>query len=186
MSKFDKLELQEHLANLHCGVAVIKVGGSSEVEVGEKKDRYDDALNATHTAVEEVILPGGGVALLRASPALSTNSSGTSNLPTNADAKLMPTTNFDQDLGVSIIRRALTHPARTILNKAGEETSVVGTLLAQYGAPDKFAWEYDAQNGKYVDMVKAEIVHPLRVRTALVVASGVASLLTTSERVVRA
>jgi len=182
-SDYDKSKLQERLAKLSGGVAVIKVGGSSEVEVGEKKDRYDDALNATRAAVEEGILPGGGVALLKASLALSTNSPGTSNLPTNADAKPVPTANFDQDLGVTIIRRALTHPARTILNNAGEESSViVGTLLAQYGAPDKFAWGYDAQKGEYVDMIKAGIVDPLKVvRTALVDASGVASLLTTSE-----
>lgn len=132
-SEFDKMKLQEWLAKLSGGVVAIKVGGSSEVKVGEKKDGYDDA-------VEEGILPGGGVALLKASLALSTDSPGTSNLPTNADAKPVPTANFDQDLGVSIIRRALTHPARTILNNAGEEASViVGTLLAQYGAPDKFA-----------------------------------------------
>jgi chaperonin GroEL len=182
-SEFDKTKLQERLAKLSGGVAVIKVGGSSEVEVGEKKDRYDDALNATRAAVEEGILPGGGVALLKASLSLSTNSPGTSNLPTNADAKPVPTTNFDQDLGVSIIRRALTHPARTILHNAGEESSViVGTLLSQYGAPDKFAWGYDAQKGEYIDMIKAGIVDPLKVvRTALVDASGVASLLTTSE-----
>jgi chaperonin GroEL len=182
-SEFDKTKLQERLAKLSGGVAVIKVGGSSEVEVGEKKDRYDDALNATRAAVEEGILPGGGVALLKASLSLSTNSPGTSNLPTNPDAKPVPTANFDQDLGVTIIRRALTNPARTILSNAGEESSViVGTLLSQYGAPDKFSWGYDASKGEYVDMIKAGIVDPLKVvRTALVDASGVASLLTTSE-----
>ncbi|KIM91787.1 hypothetical protein PILCRDRAFT_811057 [Piloderma croceum F 1598] len=182
-SEYDKTKLQERLAKLSGGVAVIKVGGSSEVEVGEKKDRYDDALNATRAAVEEGILPGGGVALLKASLVLTTNSPGSANLPTNADAKPVPTANFDQDLGVTIIRRALTHPARAIMHNAGEESSViVGTLLAQYGAPDKFAWGYDAQKGEYVDMIKAGIVDPLKVvRTALVDASGVASLLTTSE-----
>jgi chaperonin GroEL len=182
-SEFDKTKLQERLAKLSGGVAVIKVGGSSEVEVGEKKDRYDDALNATRAAIEEGILPGGGVALLKASLSLSTNSPGTSNLPTNTDAKPVPTANFDQDLGVSIIRHALTHPARMILHNAGEESSViVGSLLSQYGAPDKFAWGYDAQKGEYVDMIKAGIVDLLKVvRTALVDASGVASLLTTSE-----
>jgi chaperonin GroEL len=182
-SEYDKTKLQERLAKLSGGVAVIKVGGSSEVEVGEKKDRYDDALNATRAAVEEGILPGGGVALLKASLVLTTNSPGSANLPTNADAKPVPTANFDQDLGVTIIRRALTHPARAIMHNAGEESSViVGTLLSQYGAPDKFAWGYDAQKGEYVDMIKAGIVDPLKVvRTALVDASGVASLLTTSE-----
>jgi chaperonin GroEL len=182
-SEYDKTKLQERLAKLSGGVAVIKVGGSSEVEVGEKKDRYDDALNATRAAVEEGILPGGGVALLKASLVLTTNSPGSANLPTNADAKPVLTANFDQDLGVTIIRRALTHPARAIMHNAGEESSViVGTLLSQYGTPDKFAWGYDAQKGEYVDMIKAGIVDPLKVvRTALVDASGVASLLTTSE-----
>ncbi|KAH8078412.1 chaperonin GroL [Cristinia sonorae] len=183
-SEFDRTKLQERLAKLSGGVAVIKVGGSSEVEVGEKKDRYDDALNATRAAVEEGILPGGGVALLKASLALSSNSPGSNNSASlNPDVKPIPTANFDQDLGVSIIKRALTYPSRTILKNAGEEASViVGTLQSQYGSPDKFAWGYDASKGEYVDMVKAGIVDPLKVvRTALVDAAGVASLLTTSE-----
>ncbi|KAI0051272.1 chaperonin GroL [Auriscalpium vulgare] len=185
-SDFDRTKLQERLAKLSGGVAVIKVGGSSEVEVGEKKDRYDDALNATRAAVEEGILPGGGVALLKASLALSSAAPGTqasSSAPTNPDVKPIQTANFDQDLGVSIIRRALTRPTRTILTNAGEEASViVGTLAAQYGTPDQFAWGYDASKGEYVDMIKAGIVDPLKVvRTALVDAAGVASLLTTSE-----
>jgi chaperonin GroEL len=182
-SEFDKTRLQEPLAKLRGGsLAVIKVGGSSEVEVGEKKDWYNDALNATRTAVEEGILPGGSAALLKASLALFTNSPGTSNLSTNSDAKPIPTANIDQDLGVSIIRLALMHPARTILNNGEEASVIIGTLLAQYGAPDKFAWGYDAQNGEYVDLIKAGIIVPLKVvRTALMDASGVASLLTTSE-----
>ncbi|OBZ72799.1 Heat shock protein 60, mitochondrial [Grifola frondosa] len=183
-SQFDRTKLQERLAKLSGGVAVIKVGGSSEVEVSEKKDRYDDALNATRAAVEEGILPGGGIALLKASLALTSNNPGGQNsLPTSPDAKTIPTANFDQDLGVAIIRRALTNPSRTILSNAGEESSViVGTLLNQYGAPDKFSWGYDASKGEYVDMIKAGIVDPLKVvRTALVDAAGVASLLTTSE-----
>ncbi|CAL1713838.1 unnamed protein product [Somion occarium] len=182
-SEFDRTKLQERLAKLSGGVAVIKVGGSSEVEVGEKKDRYDDALNATRAAVEEGILPGGGVALLKASLALSSNAPGSNSKPSNPDVKPIQTANFDQDLGVSIIKRALTHPARTILKNAGEEASViVGTLQSQYGTPDKFAWGYDASKGEYVDMIKAGIVDPLKVvRTALVDAAGVASLLTTSE-----
>ncbi|KIK92160.1 hypothetical protein PAXRUDRAFT_830223 [Paxillus rubicundulus Ve08.2h10] len=182
-SEFDKTKLQERLAKLSGGVAVIKVGGSSEVEVGEKKDRYDDALNATRAAVEEGILPGGGVALLKASLALATNSPGSTNPPSSPDAKVVPTINFDQDLGVNIIRRALTNPARTILSNAGEESSViVGTLLNQYGGAENFAMGYDASKGEYVDMIKAGIVDPLKVvRTALVDAAGVASLLTTSE-----
>ncbi|EDR08934.1 uncharacterized protein LACBIDRAFT_184661 [Laccaria bicolor S238N-H82] len=184
-SDFDRSKLQERLAKLSGGVAVIKVGGSSEVEVGEKKDRYDDALNATRAAVEEGILPGGGVALLKASLQLATSSpaAGSTSSPVSPDAKPISTINFDQELGVAIIRRALTNPARTILTNAGEESSViVGTLLKTYGGADKFAWGYDAAKGEYVDMIKAGIVDPLKVvRTALVDASGVASLLTTSE-----
>ncbi|KAG5642943.1 chaperonin [Asterophora parasitica] len=186
-SEYDRSKLQERLAKLSGGVAVIKVGGASEVEVGEKKDRYDDALNATRAAVEEGILPGGGVALLKASLILATTSpgsgAGSASSPTSPNAAPIPTANFDQELGVAIIRRALTNPARAILNNAGEESSViVGTLLGQYGSDDKFGWGYDASKGEYVDMVKAGIVDPLKVvRTALVDASGVASLLTTSE-----
>jgi chaperonin GroEL len=184
-SDYDRQKLQERLAKLSGGVAVIKVGGSSEVEVSEKKDRYDDALNATRAAVEEGILPGGGVALLKASLAVTTNNpaSTTSKLPTSIDAQVIPTANFDQELGVSIIRRALTEPARTILNNAGEESSIIiGQLVGQYGTTDKFSWGYDASKGEYVDMIKAGIVDPLKVvRTALVDAAGVASLLTTSE-----
>jgi chaperonin GroEL len=121
--------------------------------------------------------------LLKASLVLPTNSPGSAKLPTNADANPVPTTNFDQDLGVTIIRRALTHPARAIIHNAGEKSSVIiGTLLSQYGGLDKLAWGYDAQKGEHVDMIKAGIVDPLKVvRTALVDASGVASLLTTSE-----
>lgn len=182
-SEHDQTKVQERLGKLSGGVAVIKVGGSSEVEVGEKKDRYDDALNATRAAVEEGIPPGGGVALLKASLVLPTNSPGSAKPPTNADAKPVPTANFDQDLGVTIIHRALTHPARAIIQNAGEESSIIiGTLLSQYSGPDKFAWGYDALKGEYVDMIKARIVDPLKVvRTVLVDASGVASLLTTSE-----
>jgi chaperonin GroEL len=188
-SDYDRTKLQERLAKLSGGVAVIKVGGSSEVEVGEKKDRYDDALNATRAAVEEGILPGGGVALLKASLALTSSTPGaantslSSNTPANPDVKPIQTANFDQDLGVSIIRRALQRPTRTILNNAGEESSViVGALSSQYGTPEKFAWGYDASKGEYCDMIKAGIVDPLKVvRTALVDAAGVASLLTTSE-----
>ena len=157
-SEYDRTKLSERLAKLSGGVAVIKVGGSSEVEVGEKKDRFDDALNATRAAVEEGILPGGGVALLKASLALS------------ADSPAIKTTNFDQSLGVSIIRKALTKPAKMIVENAGEEGSViVGTLLEKYGSEDKFGWGYDAGKGVYCDMISAGIVDPLKVvRTALV------------------
>lgn len=177
-SEFDKTKLQERLAKLSGGVAVIKVGGSSEVEVGEKKDRYDDALNATRAAVEEGILPGGGVALLKASLALKTAAPGE---PASSDPDVIPTANFDQGLGVSIIRRALAQPARTILSNAGEEASViVGTLINSSNT--SFAYGYDASKGEYTDMIARGIVDPLKVvRTALVDAAGVASLLTTSE-----
>ncbi|KAI0733857.1 chaperonin GroL [Fomitopsis betulina] len=187
-SEYDRTKLQERLAKLSGGVAVIKVGGSSEVEVGEKKDRYDDALNATRAAVEEGILPGGGVALLKASLALASKAPGAgastaAGTASASDARPIATANFDQDLGVSIIKRALAYPARTILSNAGEESSVlIGTMVQQYGTEDKFAWGYDASKGEWVDMVKAGIVDPLKVvRTALVDAAGVASLLTTSE-----
>jgi chaperonin GroEL len=153
-SDYDRSKLQERLAKLSGGVAVIKVGGSSEVEVGEKKDRYDDALNATRAAVEEGILPGGGVALLKASLALT--------------PETVKTSNFDQSLGVSIIRKALTKPARMIVENAGEEGSVVvGTLLEKYAK--EFTMGYDAGKGQYTDMIASGIVDPLKVvRTALI------------------
>ena len=164
-SDYDKTKLQDRLAKLSGGVAVIRVGGSSEVEVGEKKDRFEDALNATRAAVEEGIVPGGGIALLKASLVL----------------KEMKGANFDQDLGISIIKSALTRPARIIVENAGEEGSVVvGTLLDKYGK--EFNMGYDAQKGEYTDMIASGILDPLKVvKTALVDASGVASLLTTSE-----
>jgi len=164
-SDYDKTKLQERLAKLSGGVAVIKVGGSSEVEVGEKKDRFDDALNATRAAVEEGIVPGGGVALLKASRAL-------------AD---LQGANFDQNLGITIIKSAITKPARTIVENAGEEGAVVvGHLLEKYGSD--FNMGYDAAKSQYTDMIAAGILDPLKVvKTALVDAAGVASLLTTSE-----
>ncbi|WFD36608.1 chaperonin [Malassezia cuniculi] len=163
-SEYDRTKLQERLAKLSGGVAVIKVGGSSEVEVGEKKDRYDDALNATRAAVEEGILPGGGTALLKASTSLDS----------------VKTANFDQQLGVSIIKNALTRPTRQIVENAGEEGSVVvGKLLEN---PGEFGFGYDASVGEYKDLIQAGILDPFKVvRTALLDASGVASLLTTSE-----
>ncbi len=157
-SEFDKTKLQERLAKLSGGVAVIKVGGSSEVEVGEKKDRFEDALNATHAAVEEGILPGGGTALLKASLSLASL--------TAADSPL----NFDQRLGVSIIRAALLRPTRIIVENAGEEGSViVGQLLERYAGEDQYQWGYDAAKGEFTDMIASGIVDPLKVvRTALV------------------
>lgn len=163
-SEYDRTKLQERLAKLSGGVAVIKVGGSSEVEVSEKKDRYDDALNATRAAVEEGIVPGGGTALLKASTCLGD----------------VQTANFDQQLGVSIVKNALTRPTRQIVENAGEEGSVVvGKLLE---SPGDFGYGYDAGVGEYKDLIQAGILDPFKVvRTALQDASGVASLLTTSE-----
>lgn len=164
-SSYEKEKLQERLAKLSGGVAVIKVGGSSEVEVGEKKDRYDDALNATRAAVEEGILPGGGTALLKASRILK-------------DVKV---DNFDQQLGVDIIRKAITRPAKKIVENAGEEGSVVvGKIIDDFG--EDFNKGYDSAKGEYTDMIQAGIIDPLKVvRSGLVDASGVASLLATTE-----
>ncbi|KAI8913619.1 chaperonin Cpn60/TCP-1 family [Gorgonomyces haynaldii] len=178
-SEYEKEKLQERLAKLSGGVAVIKIGGSSEVEVGEKKDRFEDALNATRAAVEEGIVPGGGTALLKASTILH---------------KVKPE-NFDQGLGVDIVRKAIQAPAKRICENAGEEGAViVGRVLENYVPPKdgvkdtsaagnaSFNYGYNAANGTFVDMIKEGIIDPLKVvRTALVDASGVASLLTTSE-----
>ncbi|WP_099865346.1 chaperonin GroEL [Pararhizobium haloflavum] len=164
-SDYDREKLQERLAKLAGGVAVIRVGGSTEVEVKEKKDRIDDALNATRAAVQEGIVPGGGVALLRAS----------ANLKAKGE-------NADQDAGVNIIRRALQTPARQIAENAGDEASiVVGKILensdANYG--------YNAQTGEYGDMIKMGIVDPVKVvRTALQDAASVAGLLVTTEAMI--
>jgi chaperonin GroEL len=164
-SEYEKEKLQERLAKLSGGVAVIKVGGSSEVEVGEKKDRFQDALAATRAAVQEGIVPGGGVALLKASRVLAN----------------IKTSNFDQQLGVKIIRDACAKPARTIIENAGGEGSVItGKILDDEAGA--FSRGYDAQKGEFVDMIEAGIVDPLKVvRTALVDAAGVASLLGTTE-----
>nr|ACZ26340.1 heat shock protein 60 kDa [Trichophyton mentagrophytes] len=165
-SDYEKEKLQERLDKLSGGVAVIKVGGASEVEVGEKKDRVVDALNATRAAVEEGILPGGGTALLKASA--------------NGLADVKPS-NFDQQLGVSIVKSAITRPARTIVENAGLEGSVVVGKLTDEFASD-FNRGFDSSKGEYVDMIASGIVDPLKVvRTALVDASGVASLLGTTE-----
>jgi chaperonin GroEL len=164
-SEYEKEKLQERLAKLSGGVAVIKVGGSSEVEVSEKKDRFVDALNATRAAVEEGILPGGGVALLKAIRSLDS----------------VQPKNFDQSLGVGIVKSALSRPCRTIVENAGEEGSVVVGKILEWDSND-FNYGYDAATGEYGDLVAKGIVDPLKVvRTALVDASGVASLLTTSE-----
>ncbi|PHT38535.1 Chaperonin CPN60-2, mitochondrial [Capsicum baccatum] len=166
-SDYDKEKLQERLAKISGGVAVLKIGGASETEVGEKKDRVTDALNATKAAVEEGIVAGGGVALLYAARELDN----------------LKTANFDQQIGVQIIQNALKTPVHTIASNAGVEGAVVvGKLLEQ---EDNLDLGYDAAKGEYVDMVKAGIIDPLKViRTALVDAASVSSLLTTTEAVV--
>ena len=165
-SDYDREKLQERLAKLAGGVAVIKVGGATEVEVKESKDLVEDALNSTRAAVEEGIVAGGGVALLYAGRALD---------------KLQGA-NDDQNVGVNIVRQSLKSPARLIVENAGEDGSlVIGKLLEQKSATQGF----DAQNGKYVDMVKAGIIDPAKVvRTALQDAASVAGLLITTEAMV--
>jgi chaperonin GroEL len=165
-SDYDREKLQERLAKLAGGVAVIRVGGATEVEVKEKKDRVDDALHATRAAVEEGILPGGGVALLRALKALDS----------------VKTANADQKAGVDIVRRAIQVPARQIVQNAGEDGSlVVGKLLENAS----YNWGFNAATGEYQDLVKAGVIDPAKVvRTALQDAASVASLLITTEALV--
>ncbi|MGA7674094.1 MAG: chaperonin GroEL [Rhizomicrobium sp.] len=165
-SDYDKEKLQERLAKLAGGVAVIRVGGATEVEVKEKKDRVDDALNATKAAVEEGIIPGGGAALLYATRALA-------NLTGDND---------DQNVGIAIVRKAIQSPIRQIVENAGVEASiVVGKLLDQKSAN----YGYNAQTEEYVDLVETGIVDPTKVvRIALQNASSVAALLITTEAMV--
>ncbi|PNW83157.1 hypothetical protein CHLRE_06g309100v5 [Chlamydomonas reinhardtii] len=167
-SDYDREKLQERLAKLSGGVAVIKIGGASEVEVGEKKDRVVDALNATKAAVEEGIVPGGGSALLHASKTLD-----------DVTAKL---DNFDQKIGVNIIQNALRVPMKTIASNAGVEGAVIVGKVLEMAEPQM---GYNAATGEFVDMIKGGIIDPLKVvRTALVDAASVSSLITTSECVV--
>ncbi|MCB1680353.1 MAG: chaperonin GroEL, partial [Alphaproteobacteria bacterium] len=165
-SDYDKEKLQERLAKLAGGVAVLRVGGATEVEVKERKDRVDDALHATRAAVEEGIIAGGGVALLYATKAL---------------AKL-EAENDDQQVGIEIIRRAIQSPIRQIAENAGKEGSViVGKLLEQKDTN----FGYDAQGDKFKDLVKAGIIDPVKVvRTALQDAASVAGLLITTEAMI--
>jgi len=165
-SDYDKEKLQERLAKLAGGVAVIRVGGATEIEVKDRKDRVEDAMNATRAAVEEGVVVGGGVALLNAIKVLK---------------KLDPDNN-DQKVGVDIVRRALQAPVRQIAENAGTEGSVVvGKLLETKGANIG----YDAQNNKYTDMFKAGIIDPTKVvRIALQDAASVAGLLITTEAMV--
>jgi len=165
-SDYDREKLQERLAKLAGGVAVIRVGGASEVEVKERKDRVEDAVHATRAAVEEGILPGGGVALLYAAKAL--------------DA-LQPA-NDDQRVGIDIVRRALQMPVRQIAENAGTDGSIVVGKLTEKVDPNR---GYDAQTEQYVDMFKAGIIDPTKVvRTALQDAASIAGLLVTTEAMV--
>jgi chaperonin GroEL len=165
-SDYDKEKLQERLAKLAGGVAVIRVGGATEVEVKEKKDRVDDALHATRAAVEEGILPGGGVAFLRALKSLDG----------------VTTANSDQRTGVEIVRKALQSPARQIASNAGEDGSlIVGKILEK----DTYAYGFNAQTGEYVDMFKAGVIDPAKVlRSSIQNAASVASLLITTEAMI--
>ncbi len=165
-SDYDREKLQERLAKLAGGVAVIKVGGSTEIEVKERKDRVDDALNATRAAVEEGILPGGGVALIRSQKALDK----------------LNTANDDQKVGVNIVRRALQAPARQIAENAGEDGAVVvGKIVDK----DDYAFGYNAATGEYGNLVKQGVIDPAKVvRTALQDAASVAGLLITTEAMV--
>ena len=165
-SDYDKEKLQERLAKLAGGVAVIRVGGATEVEVKERRDRVDDALNSTRAAVEEGVVPGGGVALLYAIRALDKVSS----------------ENDDQRVGVDIVRRALQAPIRQIAENAGHDGAVIsGKLLEQKDG----SLGFNAQTGKYVNMIKAGVIDPTKVvRTALQDASSVAGLLITTEAMV--
>jgi chaperonin GroEL len=162
-SDYDREKLQERLAKLSGGVAVIRVGGATETEVKERKDRVEDAINATRAAVAEGIVPGGGIALLRATKIL-----------TNIHAK-----NEDERLGIEILKRAIQSPARQIVDNAGLDASlVVGKILEN----DSFNYGFDARKGEYTDMLKAGIIDPVKVvRIALQSAASIASLMATTE-----
>jgi chaperonin GroEL len=165
-SDYDREKLQERLAKLAGGVAVIRVGGATEVEVKEKKDRVDDALNATRAAVEEGVLPGGGVALLRSIKALEN----------------LKVENPDQKTGIDIVRKAIQTPARQIVDNSGDDGAVVvGKLIEN----TSYAYGFNAQTGEYGDLVKLGIIDPTKVvRTALQDAASVAGLLITTEAIV--
>ncbi len=165
-SDYDREKLQERLAKLAGGVAIIRVGGATEIEVKERKDRVDDAMHATRAAVEEGVVPGGGVALLYGARVL---------------AKLQPANN-DQKVGIDIVRRALAYPTRLIAENAGTDGSVVIGRLLEKGDVNH---GYDAQKGSYTDMVKDGIIDPTKVvRLALQGAASVAGLLITTEAMV--
>src|SRR5947199_571664 len=165
-SDYDREKLQERLAKLAGGVAVIRVGGATETEVKERKDRVDDAMHATRAAVEEGIVPGGGVALLRASQHL----------------KGLRTKNDDQKTGVEIVRKALSWPARQIAINAGEDGSVIiGKILEK----DQYSYGFDSQTGEYVNLISKGIIDPTKVvRVAIQNAASVAALLITTAAMV--
>src|ERR1700730_11533231 len=165
-SDYDREKLQERLAKLAGGVAVLRVGGATEIEVKERKDRVDDAMHATRAAVEEGVLPGGGVALLRAIKAL----------------EKLKVHNDDQRIGIDIVKKALSWPARQIAINAGEDGSiVVGKILDK----DTYAFGYDAQTGEYGNLVSKGIIDPTKVvRTALQDAASIAGLMITPEAMV--
>ena len=165
-SDYDREKLQERLAKLAGGVAVIKVGGATEVEVKERKDRVEDALHATRAAVEEGIVPGGGVALLRAIKNLES----------------LKTDNDDQRVGINIVRKALQTPARQIFTNAGEDGSViVGKIMEN----SKYAFGYNAQTSEFGDLVTQGVIDPAKVvRAALQDAASIAGLLITTEAMV--
>jgi chaperonin GroEL len=165
-SDYDREKLQERLAKLAGGVAVLRVGGATEIEVKERKDRVDDAMHATRAAVEEGVLPGGGVALLRAIKAL----------------EKLKVHNDDQRTGIDIVKKAISWPARQIAINAGEDGSiVVGKILEK----DTYAFGYDAQTGEYGNLVSKGIIDPTKVvRTALQDAASIAGLLITTEAMV--
>ena len=165
-SDYDREKLQERLAKLAGGVAVVRVGGASEMEVKEKKDRVDDALNSTRAAIEEGILPGGGVSYIYAIKALD---------------KIKPA-NHDQEAGVNIVRKALHAPTWQIAANAGTEGAIV---VGRIDESRDTNWGYDAQNDKYVDLVKAGIIDPTKVvRAALQDAASIAGLLITTQAMI--
>jgi chaperonin GroEL len=164
-SDYDREKLQERMAKLAGGVAVIKVGAATEVEMKEKKARVEDALHATRAAVEEGIVPGGGVALVRALPAIQE----------------LKGINHDQDVGIGIAGRAMEEPLRQIVGNAGEEASVVVSRIAA----ESGNYGYDAATGEYGDMVSLGILDPTKVtRTALQNAASIAGLMITTEAMV--
>jgi len=165
-SDYDREKLQERLAKLAGGVAVIRVGGSTEVEVKERKDRVDDALHATRAAVEEGILPGGGVALLRAAKALDR----------------VAADNTDQKYGIEIVRRAVESPIRQIAENSGAEGSIIVGKLRE---KNEFGYGWNAQTNQFGDLYKQGVIDPAKVvRTALQDAASVAGLLVTTEAMV--